>query len=66
MQIFRYMVYIWESYEREEEKRKKGMQKNERTAQTDPQYLPAEHPSDTECPQYNPEETGRREWVRQK
>ncbi len=25
MQIFRYMVYIWESYEREEEKRKKGI-----------------------------------------
>ncbi len=25
MQIFRYMVYIWESYEREEEKREKGI-----------------------------------------
>ena len=27
MQIFRYMVYIWESYEKEEEKRKEGISK---------------------------------------
>ena len=27
MQIFRYMIYIWEAYEREEEKQKKGISK---------------------------------------
>ena len=27
MQIFRYMVYIWKTYEREEEKQKKGISK---------------------------------------
>ncbi len=29
MQIFRYMVYIWESYEREEEKRNKGISRQQ-------------------------------------